>query len=62
MSDLQRFQEAQRRDFDTALAEIKNGRKQSHWMWYIFPQIHGLGFSSMSAYYAIRISRKQKIF
>ena len=54
MSDLQRFKEAQRRDFDTALAEIKNGRKQSHWMWYIFPQIHGLGFSSMSAYYAIK--------
>lgn len=54
MSDLQRFKEAQRRDFDTALSEIKNGRKQSHWMWYIFPQIHGLGFSSMSAYYAIK--------
>lgn len=44
MSDLQRFTEAQRRDFDTALSEIKNGRKQSHWMWYIFPRIHGLGF------------------
>ena len=54
MSDLQRFKEAQRRDFDTALAEIKSGRKQSHWMWYIFPQIHGLGFSSMSAYYEIK--------
>ena len=35
MSDLQRFTEAQRRDFNTALSEIKNGRKQSHWMWYI---------------------------
>ena len=62
MSDLQRFQEAQRRDFDTALAEIKNGRKQSHWMWYIFPQIHGLGFSSMSAYYAIKDLKEAEDF
>ena len=54
MNDLQRFKEAQKRDFDTALSEIRRGRKRSHWMWYIFPQIQGLGFSSTSAYYAIQ--------
>lgn len=54
MNDLQRFLEAQNRDFEIALAEIKNGRKQSHWMWYIFPQIEGLGFSSTSKFYAIK--------
>lgn len=53
MSDLQRFIDAQKRDFDTAMSEIQAGHKQSHWMWYIFPQIRGLGFSSISAYYAI---------
>lgn len=54
MSDLQRFKEAQKQDFDLALEEIRRGQKRSHWMWYIFPQIRGLGFSSMSAYYGIR--------
>ncbi len=54
MNDLKRFLEAQENDFETALAEIKRGRKQSHWMWYIFPQIAGLGFSSTSKFYAIK--------
>lgn len=54
MNDLQRFTEAQENDYQTALAEIKAGRKRSHWMWYIFPQIAGLGFSSTSKFYAIR--------
>ena len=54
MSDLKRFLEAQENDFASALAEIKRGRKQSHWMWYIFPQIAGLGFSSTSKFYAIK--------
>lgn len=53
-NDLQRFISAQQRDYETALSEIKNGRKRSHWMWYIFPQIQGLGFSSTSKYYAIK--------
>jgi len=53
-TDLKRFTDAQQRDYETALAEIKNGRKRSHWMWYIFPQIKGLGFSSTSQHYAIR--------
>jgi uncharacterized protein (DUF1810 family) len=51
--ELKRFIEAQQRDYETALAEIANGRKRSHWMWYIFPQINGLGFSSTSQYYSI---------
>ena len=54
MNDLKRFLEAQENDYETALAEIKRGRKQSHWMWYIFPQIAGLGFSSTSKFYAIK--------
>ena len=62
MSDLQRFKDAQKMDFDIALAEIQNGRKRSHWMWYIFPQIHGLGFSRMSEYYAIRSMEEARDF
>lgn len=54
MNDLKRFLEAQENDFEKALAEIRNGRKRSHWMWYIFPQIAGLGFSSTSKFYAIK--------
>ena len=53
-TDLERFIDAQRRSYDIALAEIKNGRKRSHWMWYIFPQITGLGESETSIYYAIK--------
>src|SRR3954467_13274935 len=53
-SNLQRFIDAQKADYQTALAEIKKGKKQSHWMWYIFPQIQGLGFSSTAKYYAIK--------
>lgn len=54
MSDrLNRFLKAQATDYQTALAEIKTGRKQSHWMWYIFPQMQGLGYSSTAKFYAI---------
>jgi uncharacterized protein (DUF1810 family) len=52
--NLQRFLDAQQSGYATALAEIKNGRKHSHWMWYIFPQIRGLGFTETSKYYAIK--------
>ena len=52
--DLSRFVDAQAGDYETALAEIKAGRKESHWMWYIFPQIDGLGFSPTARHYAIR--------
>ncbi len=53
-STLNRFTNAQQRTYSTALKEIKNGRKQSHWMWFIFPQIAGLGFSETSKLYAIQ--------
>ncbi|KQM69671.1 calpastatin [Pedobacter sp. Leaf216] len=52
--ELERFISAQERDYARALDEITSGRKQSHWMWYIFPQIQGLGFSDTAKYYAIR--------
>jgi uncharacterized protein (DUF1810 family) len=53
-NNLQRFLDAQDDDYSRALTEIKNGRKQSHWMWYIFPQIQGLGFSETAKFYAIK--------
>ncbi len=52
--NLDRFVKAQDKSYSTALAEIKNGRKRSHWMWYIFPQVQGLGYSETSRYYAIQ--------
>jgi uncharacterized protein (DUF1810 family) len=51
---LARFVRAQEGAYERALAEIRQGRKRSHWMWYIFPQIDGLGLSAMSQRYAIR--------
>lgn len=51
--DLDRFHEAQAKHYQTALMEIKDGYKHSHWMWFIFPQIKGLGLSPTSQYYAI---------
>ena len=52
--DLTRFKKAQERDYEIALAEIRAGEKRSHWMWYIFPQLDGLGFSEISHYYGIK--------
>jgi uncharacterized protein (DUF1810 family) len=52
--DLERFVEAQKHAYARALAEIRAGRKESHWMWYIFPQFDGLGFSTMAERYAIK--------
>ena len=53
--DLARFVDAQSGgEYEAALAEMKAGRKQSHWIWYVFPQIAGLGMSHMSQLYAIR--------
>ena len=52
-SKLNRFIEAQEQIYTQALTEIKSGKKQSHWMWYIFPQIKGLGHSSTSQFYGI---------
>src|SRR4051812_7538752 len=56
MSDpynLQRFIDAQQPVYDTACAELRNGRKRSHWMWFVFPQISGLGYSATAQQFAI---------
>jgi len=58
--NLHRFVTAQTEDYERALGELRRGRKQSHWIWYIFPQVAGLGHSSMSQEYAIR-SRDEAI-
>ncbi len=52
--DLGRFLQAQEDDYEQALSEVASGKKRSHWMWYIFPQIDGLAFSSTSRRYAIK--------
>ena len=52
--DLGRFVTAQEDVYESALAEILSGRKRTHWMWFIFPQIAGLGFSATSARFAIK--------
>lgn len=51
--DLQRFVDAQAPVYDRVRAELRQGQKQSHWMWFIFPQIEGLGFSPMARRFAI---------
>jgi len=51
--DLQRFLDAQQPIFERALSELRNGRKRSHWMWFIFPQLKGLGHSEMAQRYGI---------
>ena len=51
--DLRRFVEAQDGVYERALGELRGGRKTGHWMWFVFPQIAGLGFSAMSQRYAI---------
>ena len=52
--NLQRFIAAQEDDYAAALAEIRSGRKRSHWMWYVFPQFEGLGASARSRRYAVK--------
>jgi uncharacterized protein (DUF1810 family) len=51
--DLDRFVAEQDRDYETVLGELRRGRKSSHWIWFIFPQIAGLGHSAMSQHFAI---------
>lgn len=51
--NLQRFVEAQAPVYEAALAELRAGRKRTHWMWFVFPQIAGLGHSPMAQHYAI---------
>lgn len=52
--DLGRFTSAQKDIYDQVLAELRNGRKRTHWMWYIFPQLDGLGTSATTRRYAIK--------
>ena len=54
MSQLNRFLQAQENIYSTALAELQRGVKETHWMWFIFPQVDGLGISSTAKYYAIK--------
>jgi uncharacterized protein (DUF1810 family) len=60
--DLNRFVEAQQADYDRALSEITSGQKRTHWMWFIFPQVYGLGSSSTSKYYAIRSPEEARAY
>ncbi len=60
--NLSRFVEAQKRDYDRACSEISSGRKRSHWMWYIFPQFDGLGFTATSKHYAIKTLDEAKAY
>jgi len=59
---LQRFVDAQERSFEVALAELHAGRKQSHWMWYIFPQMAGLGRSPTAQFYGIRSLQEARAY
>lgn len=60
--DLSRFVQAQELDYQQALTEVRAGHKQSHWMWYIFPQFDGLGFSPTSRQYAIKNIAEAKAY
>ncbi len=59
---LERFVEAQAEVYDRALAEIQRGDKRSHWMWFIFPQIEGLGHSSTARFYSIKSADEAKAY
>jgi len=60
--ELERFVQAQNDTYATALAEIRGGRKRSHWMWYVFPQVVGLGYSATSQHYAIRSAAEARAY
>jgi uncharacterized protein (DUF1810 family) len=59
---LERFVSAQRGTYDVALDELRRGAKRSHWIWFIFPQVAGLGSSAMAARYAIKSRREAKAY
>ncbi len=60
--NLGRFLRAQEDDYERALSEIRSGRKCTHWMWYVFPQLDGLAFSSTSKHYAIKSLAEAKAY
>lgn len=59
--DLSRFVRAQENDYEQALEEIRGGRKRTHWMWYVFPQVDGLAFSPTSKRYSIKSIVNQQL-
>jgi len=59
---LQRFVDAQAPVYESVLAELRAGRKRSHWIWFVFPQIYGLGHSAMANHYAIRSLEEAKAY
>ncbi len=60
--DLDRFVSAQEDVYDSALAEIRAGRKRTHWMWFVFPQLRGLGSSPISRQFAIRNTAEARAY
>lgn len=60
--NIQRFHQAQEHSYQNAFSEIRNGKKTSHWMWFVFPQIAGLGYSEISKLYAIRDLKEAELF
>ncbi len=60
--NLKRFLDAQEYDYELALNEIKDGKKRTHWMWYIFPQLRALGKSSMAKFYGIENMEEARAF
>ncbi len=60
--NLNRFLQAQQGDYERALSEIKAGRKRTHWIWYVFPQLEGLAFSSTSQHYSIKSLDEARAF
>ena len=62
MPNLTRFLDAQANNYHDALAEIQRGRKQTHWMWYVFPQLKGLGLSETAKFYSIEDVEEAKAF
>ena len=60
--DLDRFVRAQTQDYERALSELRAGKKKSHWMWYVFPQIEGLGLSPMSVRYSIQSAAEARAY
>lgn len=62
MEGVERFLDGQRFGYDTALAEMKQGEKRNHWIWYIFPQVKGLGHSPNAQYYGIKDLEEAKAY
>jgi uncharacterized protein (DUF1810 family) len=60
--DLSRFHSAQEEIYETALAELKSGEKRTHWMWFVFPQIAGLGSSPTAKFYAVKSLAEAKAY